>query len=106
MTVLLERMSALEVTINLQQEQIDTMQNTIDDQSATIAEQAARIVLLENIDNTTIERLDTMDNDIQGLVNVVQWENGVFCPLNCATFQRIKSWHNALTTVFITIKSF
>ena len=64
MALLLDRVSTLEVTINFQQEQIDTMQNTIDDQAATI-------VLLQSTDNITNERLDTVEADVEGKVKII-----------------------------------
>ena len=56
--LLLDRVLALEM-------QISSMQTTIDEQAATI-------VLLQNTDNSTLQRLDTVEND-QGTFGDLLW---------------------------------
>ena len=64
-------MSALEIANNLQQKQIDTMQTTIDAQAETIAEQAATIEILQSTDVETIQLLDAVESDVQGILRVL-----------------------------------
>ena len=57
--LLLDRVLALEM-------QISSMQTTIDGQAATI-------VLLQNTDNSTLQRLDTVENNDQGTFGDLLW---------------------------------
>ena len=69
--LLLDRMMALEIANQLQQEQIEILQNTVDEQALTIVQLEDTVELLQSTNNSTHQCLDTVERDIQGIVNLI-----------------------------------